>query len=164
MGCMGGLRAVTGKELGRLRALPREARNIDYLDRELVQEDAYDMDKSWDAIHRALTGGKLEYGNPPAPGGWAVLGGEVLRGGREGEEDYIVVCKSPKQVRQVDQFLRRLTEDAFRELYFAIDPADYGFELNEDDFDYSWENLADSRPFWHRAAEKGLWVLFDVDQ
>ena len=71
MGCMGGLRAVTGKELGRLRALPREARNIDYLDRELVQEDAYDMDKSWDAIHRALTGGKLEYGNTPAPGCWA---------------------------------------------------------------------------------------------
>ena len=92
MGCMGGLRAVTGKELGRLRALPRKARNIDYLDRELVQEDAYDMDKSWDAIHRALTGGKLEYGNTPAPGCWAVLGGEVLRGGREGEEDYIVVC------------------------------------------------------------------------
>ena len=105
-----------------------------------------------------------DHGDAGAPGCWVVLGGEVLRGDREGEEDYIIVAKSPEQVRRVDQFLQGLTEAAFRKLYFAIDPVAYGFDLSEDDFDYTWSNLADSRPFWHSAAEKGLWVLFDVDQ
>ena len=164
MSCLGGFRAIDRQELDRLRALPRLERTIDYLDCVMKQEDACDVDKSWDAMHRALTGGKLEYGNAGAPGCWVVLGGEVLRGDREGEEDYIITCKSPEQVRQVDQFLQDLTEEAFRKLYFAIDPAAYGFDLSEDDFDYTWSNLADSRPFWHSAAERGLWVLFDVDQ
>ncbi len=64
----------------------------------------------------------------------------------------------------MDQFLQGLTEKAFRRLYFAIDPEAYGYPLDEEDFAYTWENLSGSRPFWHSAAEKGLWVLFDVDQ
>ena len=164
MSCLGGFRAVAEREIQRLRALPRKDRGVDYLDGEMVQEAWYDVDKSWDAIHRALTGGKLEYGNSGAPGCWVILGGEVLRGDQEGEEDYIITCKTPGQVRQVDQFLQGLTEEAFRELYFTIDPGAYGFGLSEDDFRYTWSYLADSRPFWHSAAEKGLWVLFDVDQ
>ena len=164
MSCLGGFRAVTEREVQRLRAVPRKDRGVDYLDCEMAQEECYDVDKSWDAMHRALTGGKLEYGDAGAPGCWVVLGGEVLRGDREGAEDYIIVAKSPEQVRRVDQFLQGLTEAAFRKLYFAIDPVAYGFDLSEDDFDYTWSNLADSRPFWHSAAEKGLWVLFDVDQ
>ena len=164
MSCLGGFRAVTEREVQRLRAVPRKDRGADYLDGEMAQEECYDVDKSWDAMHRALTGGKLEYGDDGAPGCWVVLGGEVLRGDREGEEDYIIVAKSPEQVRRVDQFLQGLTEAAFRKLYFAIDPAAYGFDLSEDDFDYTWGNLANSRPFWHSAAERGLWVLFDVDQ
>ena len=163
MSCLGGFRAITKEELDKLRAVPRENRVPDYLD-EMETADSFDVDKAWDAMHRALTGGKLEYGDAGAPGCWVVLGGEVLRGDREGEEDYIIVAKSPEQVRRVDQFLQGLTEAAFRKLYFAIDPVAYGFDLSEDDFDYTWSNLADSRPFWHSAAEKGLWVLFDVDQ
>ena len=163
MSCLGGFRAITEEELKKLRAVPRADRLPDYLD-EMETADTYDVDKSWDAMHRALTGSRLEFGNAPAPGCWVVLGGEVLRGDREGEEDYLVVCKSPQQVRQVDQFLQGMTEEAFRKLYFAIDPDAYGCPLDEEDFAYTWENLSGSRPFWHSAAEKGLWVLFDVDQ
>ncbi len=163
MGCLGGFRALTKEELDKLRAVPRKDRVPDYLD-EMETAEVFDVGKSWDAIHRALTGGNLEYGDTPSPGCWVILGGEVLRGDREGEEDYIVVCKSPRQVLQVDRSLQELTEEAFRKRYFAINPEEYGMELSEDDFDYSWENLANSRPFWHSAAEKGLWVLFDVDQ
>lgn len=163
MGCLGGFRAITRETLDRLRAVPRLGRIPDYLD-EMDQEDSYDLDKSWDAIHRALTGGKLEYGNAPVPGCWVILGGEVLRGDRRGEEDYIVVCKTPKQVSQTARFLEGLTEKAFRKLYFAIGPEYYGFPLSEDDFEYTWSNLEGSLPFWKNAAEKGLWVLFDVDQ
>jgi hypothetical protein len=164
MSCLGGFRAITREELDKLRAVPRADRDVDYLDCTMVQEDSCDIDKAWDAIHRALTNGKLEYGNADVPGCWVILGGEVLRGDQEGEEDYIVVCKSPTLVRRVDKFLRGLTEEKFRELYYTIDPDEYGMELSEDDFEYTWSNLESSLPFWHNAAEKELWVLFDVDQ
>lgn len=163
MSCLGGFRAITREELDKLRAVPRADRVPDYLD-EMETVDIFDVDKAWDAIHRALTNGKLEYGNANVPGCWVILGGEVLRGDQVGEEDYIVVCKSPAMVRRVDKFLQGLTEKKFRKLYFAIDPEEYGFELSEDDFEYTWSNLEGSFPFWHSAAEKGLWVLFDVDQ
>ena len=163
MGCLGGFRAITKEELDKLRSVPRADRVPDYLD-EMEQVDSCDLDKAWDAIHRALTNGKLEYGGKNPPGCWVILGGEVLRGDREGEEDYLVVCKSPKQVRQVDLFLQGMTEQAFRRLYFAIDPGEYNYPMDEEDFGYTWEYLSGSRPFWHNAAEKGLWVLFDVDQ
>lgn len=163
MSCLGGFRAITREELDKLRAMPRADRVPDYLD-EMETVDIFDVDKAWDAIHRALTNGKLEYGNANVPGCWVILGGEVLRGDQVGEEDYIVVCKSPAMVRRVDKFLQGLTEKKFRKLYFAIDPEEYGFELSEDDFEYTWSNLEGSFPFWHSAAEKGLWVLFDVDQ
>ena len=163
MSCLGGFRAITKEELDKLRAVPRADRVPDYLD-EMETVDIYDVDKAWDAMHRALTNSKLEYGGKNAPGCWVILGGEVLRGDQEGEEDYIVVCKAPDQVKQVDQFLQALTEEKFRELYFAIDPEEYEYPMDEEDFGYTWEYLSDSRPFWHSAAEKGLWVLFDVDQ
>lgn len=163
MGCLGGLRAITEEELDKLRAVPRAERVPDYLD-EMVQEDSCELDKAWDAIHRALTDGKLEYGYKNSPGCLVILGGEVLRGNQQGEEDYIVVCKSPVEVRKVAEFLPSLTEEKFRELYFAIDEELYGYELCEDDFEYTWYYLKDSIPFWKNAAEKKLWVLFDVDQ
>ena len=163
MSCLGGFRAITREELDKLRAVPRADRVPDYLD-EMEMADSCDLDKAWDAIHRALTNGKLEYGNAHVPGCWVILGGEVLRGDREGEEDYIVVCKSPTLVRRVNKFLQGLTEKKFRKLYFAIDPEEYGFTLSEDDFEYTWSNLESSFLFWHNAAEKELWVLFDVDQ
>ena len=163
MGCLGGLRAITKEELVKLRNVPRQDRVPDYLD-EMVQEDSCELDKAWDAIHRALTNGKLEFGHKNSPGCLVIFGGEVMRGNQPGEEDYIVVCKSPVQVRKAAQFLQGLTEEAFRKLYFAIDPGEYEMEPDEDDFEYTWYYLKDSIPFWKNAAEKQLWVLFDVDQ
>ena len=164
MGCLGGLRAISERERNRLLLRPRAERTVDYLDHLMRQEDGVDLDKAWDAIHRSLSGGGLRFGNQPAPGCWVILGGEVLYGDRQGEEDYILVCKSPRQVRQTDRFLQSLTRKQFRSLYFAIDPAEYGMELSEEDFACAWENLADTLPFWRRAAEQQLWVLFDADQ
>ena len=163
MGCLGGFRAITEETLTQLRNVPRADRLPDYLD-EMEQAHSCDLDKSWDAIHRALTNGRLEYGDQSAPGCWVILGGEVLRGDREGEEDYIVTGKTPRQVKEVYRFLQGLTQETFRALYFAIDPEAYGFPLSEEDFEYTWYYLSDSIPFWRNAAEEGLWVLFDVDQ
>lgn len=163
MGCLGGFRAITKETLENLRAVPRADRVPDYLD-EMDTVDSFDVDKAWDAMHRALCGSELKFGNNPAPGCWVVLGGEVLRGDREEEDDYLVILKTPEQVREVSRFLQGLTEEAFRKLYFAIDPEEYDYPMDEEDFGYTWGYLSGSRPFWHSAAEKGLWVLFDVDQ
>ena len=163
MSCLGGLSAIQKKELDKMRVLSQEGKIVPYLE-EMEQVYSCELWQAWDAIHRALTNGKLEYGGKNPPGCWVILGGEVLRGDREGEEDYIVTCKNPHQVKRIYQFLQELTEEKFRELYFAIDPEEYGFELSEDDFEYTWYYLSDSIPFWKNAAEKQLWVLFDVDQ
>ena len=163
MSCLGGLSAIQKKELDKMRVLSQEGKIVPYLE-EMEQVYSCELWQAWDAIHRALTNGKLEYGGKNPPGCWVILGGEVLRGDREGEEDYIVTCKNPHQVKRIYQFLQELTEEKFRERYFAIDPEEYGFELSEDDFEYTWYYLSDSIPFWKNAAEKQLWVLFDVDQ
>ena len=163
MSCLGGLSAIQKKELDKMRVLSQEGKIVPYLE-EMEQVYSCELWQAWDAIHRALTNGKLEYGGKNPPGCWVILGGEVLRGDREGEEDYIVTCKNPHQVKRIYQFLQELTEEKFRERYFAIDPEEYGFELSEEDFEYTWYYLSDSIPFWKNAAEKQLWVLFDVDQ
>ena len=163
MSCLGGFRAITREELDKLRAVPRADRVPDYLD-EMEQEDSCDLDKAWDAIHRALTNGKLEYGSANAPGCWVILGGELLYGNCPEESDHIITCKSPDQVQQVAQFLQTLTEEKFRELYFAIDPAEYGMTPDEDDFGFTWGYLEDSIEFWQNAAQKKLWVIFDASQ
>ena len=132
MGCLGGFRAITKETLENLRAVPRADRVPDYLD-EMDTVDSFDVDKAWDAMHRALCGSELKFGNNPAPGCWVVLGGEVLRGDREEEDDYLVILKTPEQVREVSRFLQGLTEEAFRKLYFAIDPEEYQYPMDEED-------------------------------
>jgi len=164
MSCLGGLRAVTKEEVDKLRAVPRAERGSGYLDVTLKQEDSCELWQAWDAIHRALTNGKLEYGSANAPGCWVILGGELLYGNSPEENDYIITCKSPDQVRQAAQLLQTLTEEKFRELYFAIDADDYGMTPDEDDFGFTWGYLEESIEFWKNAAERKLWVLFDASQ
>ena len=68
MSCLGGFRAVAEREIQRLRALPRKDRGVDYLDGGMVQEGGYDVDESWDAKNRALTGRPLGSGNSGGQG------------------------------------------------------------------------------------------------
>ena len=37
-------------------------------------------------------------------------------------------------------------------------------KLDEEDFEYTWENLEYSLDFWKRAAEEKRYVLFTVDR
>ena len=81
-----------------------EGPNGEGWDAEWVQE----TDKSWDAIHRCLTDGKLEWGDSPFHK--CILGSDNLYKGR----DYIMNFLSPEEVKQVaawqDQFLRFMRE------------------------------------------------------
>jgi len=119
-----------------------------------------ESDKSWDALHRALSDGHLSYTGGSYPLSHVVLGGEVLYGG----DDYIMSLKSPDDVRAVAGALPSITRESLRRGYDAIDEDEYGVELSDDDFEYTWGWFEDIREFWFRAAEAGRYVLFTADQ
>jgi hypothetical protein len=123
-------------------------------DREWLQE----TDKSWDAIHRCLTDGKLEYG--PTTLHKCVLGSDNLHDG----EDYIVNFLKPEEVKEVAASIKDIDREWMRRKYNSIDTSDYDGELSDEDFEYTWSYFEDLRAFFQKSAEHGRSVLFTVDQ
>ena len=130
-----------------------EGPNGEGWDSEWVQE----TDKSWEAIHRCLTGGKLEWGETPFHK--CILGRDNLYKG----DDYIISFLSPEEVKEVATAIKDIDQTELRRRYDAIDPADYD-GLVEDDFDYTWSWFPDLRDFFQKAAAAGRGMLFTVDQ
>src|SRR5690349_1940245 len=117
MGCLGVHFALTGEEVETLRSLPDDAARLDHL--QSVIEEEYlakhreltaESDKAWDAMHRALTDGKLTWDGGEPPLNLAVLGGELLYD----EDDYIMSLKTPIEVADVAVALRNIDEPEFR--------------------------------------------------
>lgn len=123
-------------------------------------ENLAESDKAWDAMHRALTDGELEYGNGPEPLNHCVLGPRQLHEG----DDYIVSLVLPEEVRAVASALTAIDAAAFRERYTRLVPKDYAPEYGDEDREYTCANYADVRALYLRAAEQGLAVVFSVDQ
>lgn len=117
-------------------------------------------DKSWDAMHRALSNGYLTSDGGEYPLNHVVIGGELIYGG----DEYIMSLKTPNQVRDIASALALLTESSFRERYNAIDSEDYGFDLTDEDFEYTWGWFEDVRALYQRAADEKRHVLFTADQ
>lgn len=117
-------------------------------------------DKAWDAMHRALSEGPLSYDGGKYPLNHVVLGGQPLYD----EDDYIISLKTPEQVKDVALALASLEKDQFRERYNAIDPEEYGFDLTDEDFQYTWEWFQEVRTLYQTAASEGRHVLFTADQ
>lgn len=167
MGCLGVHFALDENAVKKLRSFPTEEERRDYLVEELEedfftdrQEWLEETDKAWDAIHRTLTDGEIGWDNGTYPLNHVILGGELLYT----QEDYIMTLKTPAQVRDIAEALKTVTEEPFRKAYFRIDPDSYGFEVSEDDYEYTWSNFLSLREFYSRAAEAGLYVLFTADQ
>jgi hypothetical protein len=118
-----------------------------------------DSDKAWDALHRCLTDGKLEYGGGTYPLRAAVLGGRQL----VEEAEYTVSYVSVEQVRDVAEALSVIEEDWLRRRYGTLGATDYAGPMDEDDFEYTWDALEDIREFFAVAAEAGQAVIFTVD-
>lgn len=132
MSCLGVLFALAEKDVDKLRAVPR-AERFGYMYEEIERiyfedypEYKQEMDKSWDAMHRMLTDGSLVYGNQNQPLCYVVLGGEVLYG----EDDGILVLKTPEQVGQAAHMLSRRDKETCRRAYSSIDEEEYGFPLS----------------------------------
>ena len=140
MGCLGVHFALIEDEVGALKAQPSDSERLDYL-QEVIEETYFgerrewlaESDKAWDAIHRTLTGGKLSLDNGTFPLSHVILGGEVIYA----LDDYIMSLKTPWEVKEIASGLRGLAERAFRQHYFAIDQEDYGFQVGEEDYQYT---------------------------
>lgn len=167
MGCLGVHFSLSAEEAQRLRDFEVEDDRLEYV-RETLEEEYFaehkdrlaQSDKAWDAMHRTLADGLLTDDGGDYPLNHVILGGERLYL----DPDYIMVLKTPEQVRDVAAVLPAIDEAEFRRRYFAIDAYDYGPELGEDDFGYTWSNFEDVRSFWLRAASEGRFVLFTADQ
>jgi hypothetical protein len=75
-----------------------------------------------------------------------------------------MTLKNPAQVRDIANALQSITEAQFRARYDAIDRKSYGFDLTDEDFEYTWRWLQNVRELYVRAAKEGRYVLFTADQ
>jgi hypothetical protein len=163
MACRGVFFAITQEQDAALRAAPDDDALM-----ELVEEleEAWDgdnlaeCDKAWDAMHRLLTDGALEFGNGPEPLCHCVLGPNQLHE----DDDYIVSLVSPDKVKEVAAALATMEKSWFDERYRTIVPRDYAPEYGDEDRDYTWTWFERARELYRRAAERDRSVLFTVDQ
>ncbi len=164
---MGFLFAVPADTVDALRELPAEKRPA-YITREIEEqyfedypERTYELDGSWEAIHRALTGGfDFDSDSPLAP---AILGGELIYYDDASYDDYnIITAKPPLTVSAVCGELSKLGAADFKKLYDRI-PADEYPDKDSDDFEDALEHFEDSAAFWKFASDKGFWVLFAAE-
>ena len=158
---LGVLFAITPVDRDALLGFDDEDEAADYL-HEVIEERwekpfVMELDKAWDAIHRTLTDGSLEFDNGEFPLNHCILGGRVLV-----SDDEVLVLKPADEVAVVSAALEPITEDWFAERYRRIDPADYGPEHGDEDLAYTWENFEDARVFWKQAADAGRDVVFSA--
>jgi hypothetical protein len=163
MACRGVHFAITAEQAQALMA----AGGDDAI-RELVEdiEEAWDednlaeSDKAWDAMHRCLTGGELEFGNGAYPLSHCVLGPRQLLEG----EDYIVSLILPNEVRDVAKALEGISRDWFRQQYSTCVPRGYAPEYGPEDEEYTWSSFEAVRSLFEKAAQRGRPIIFTVDQ
>jgi hypothetical protein len=167
MACRGVHFALTEDEVLDLRSQPTDSMRLELLQEEIEEryfgespEMKAETDKAWDAMHRALTDGHLHYDNGSYPLNHVVMGGEPIYF----EDNYIMSLKTPEQVRDVAAAIKLVTKQQLREGCNRIDPAEYGFPLSEDDFEYTWHWWVSLIDFFTLAAVKGRYILFTVDQ
>lgn len=114
MSCLGVLFSLDKKSVDKLKSFTSDEDSLDHLqmDVEEVYFNEYpqwtcELDKAWDAIHRALTNGKLEWDGGTCPLNHVILGGEILYS----EPDYIMTLKTPEQVADITKNFDRVTKD-----------------------------------------------------
>jgi hypothetical protein len=159
--------ALSNEDAAKLRALVTDEERLEFVTDDI--EERYfesgktyiaESDKAWDAMHRALADGELSWDGGTYPLNHTVLGGERLYTG----DDYVMILKTPPQVRDIAAALDKLTEQDFRRRYDAINADTYDGEKDAEDFAYTWEWLQPVRALYRKAAAEGRHVLFTADQ
>jgi len=136
---------------------------------ELIQEDIEDSwdeewlcetDKSWDAIHRSLTDGKLEWSNGSFPLNAAILGGKQLHQ----SDNYIMSLVTANEVNEVSKALTNVDKSLLKVGYEKIVQSDYDGEIGSEDFEYTWDYFEALVAFYAKASKSERAVLFSVAQ
>ena len=167
MACLGVLFSIDQTTVELIRQLPSEEERVDYV-KEVIEEDYFknqpqwiaELDKSWDALHRSLTDGQLAWDNGEYPLSHVIFGGEILCA----NGSYVIVLKTKEQVAEIASAVDKVTKRRLRAQYFLLDAEEYDGEVDEEDFEYTWQWFEDSKAFWQKAAEENRSVLFTVDQ
>jgi hypothetical protein len=167
MSCLGVLFSLDQETVSKLRSFISDEDRLDYLQQDI--EDVFmnndpdrfaELDKSWDALHRSLTDGKLSWNNGTFPLNHVIIGGEMLYK----KDDYIMSLKTPEQVRDIARAIKGIDIDTLRKGYEMIDSESYGIKPTNEDFEYTWTWFNDSIAFWEKAVAEKRYVLFTADQ
>src|SRR5262245_45194068 len=141
MGCRGVHFSIDERTATALKAIGDEQERLQFILEQIEvgyfknhREWLAETDKAWDWIHRVLTDGKLDWNNGTYPLDHVVMGGESLYS----ESDYMISLKTPKQVADAANELRKITEAGFREKFFQLDEFDIEHSY-EEDFEYTWQ-------------------------
>lgn len=84
-----------------------------------------ETDKAWDAIHRCLTNGKLEWDSGEFPLNAVIIGGEQLHEG----DSYIISAVSPEEIPMAATALNVIDESVFKCGYEKIYQSNYDGEI-----------------------------------
>ena len=167
MSCLGVHFALTNSEVAKLKSMPGEQDRLEYLTEEIEvkyldgdKQFAAESDKSWDAMHRVLSDSQLTWDGGDYPLNHVVLAGELLYT----DDDYIMSLKTPSQVKDIANVIDHISVENFKSRYLNINSYDYGFELTDEDFEYTWEWFQNVRQLYKRAAANDRYVLFTADQ
>lgn len=167
MSCLGVHFALAESDVIALRAIEDEEDRLAHLQedietRYMTEPGSYaaESDKAWDAMHRSLADGHLSWDGGAYPLNHVILAGELLYTG----DDYIMSLKSPAQVKAISAALDTISESWLRDRYNKIPADEYGMELSDEDFRYTWEWFQNVRGLYARAATEGRSVLFTADQ
>ncbi len=165
MGCLGVLYALTAEEVTKWRSFTHGVGLVEYLyndfeQREFGGEWCEETNKAWDAIHRCFAGGTLDVFPKDYPLNCVILGGETL----QTTNDFIISLKSPQLVQEIADKMSTVTKEYMKTRYWAIDPDDYGMELNANDEGFTCEYFHGLIDFYKRAAHSKRWAAFTVDQ
>ena len=167
MACLGVLFSIDRKTVDLIREFSTDEERIDYV-KEVVEVDYFsnnpqwvaELGKAWDALHRSLTDGKLDFDNGEFPLSHVILGGESLCA----SENYIIVLKEAEQVAKIATAVLEISRAGLEKRYYALDSKQYDGTIEAEDFEYTWEWFDDSKSFWQQAAAEKRSVLLTVDQ
>lgn len=122
--------------------------------------DSCGVDKAWDGIHRCLTEGRLGGEDGSYPLNAVILGGLPLYAG----DDYVVSFNTAAEVREVASALATLDLRPFTATYWALDPREYGADVDQEGLEYLTYHLRELTAFYRRAADAGWATVFVADQ
>ncbi|MCC5474523.1 YfbM family protein [Streptomyces sp. NPDC059680] len=120
----------------------------------------FELDKSWDALHRCFTDGDLAFDNGHFPLSHVILGGVPLHE----SDDYIVCYVTAEQVREVAAALEPLDGQWLCDRFSTLTFNAYQGTADAEDIAYTQAFLPGLKNFYRTAARNGRAAIFTVDQ